>query len=642
MKQDQFLNVIDRDEAERRFRAVLDLRPLVAEEVPLAEAWNRVLAEDVRAPVDVPSFDRSNVDGFAVRAEDTYGATEDHPRTLSLAAESVTPGMIPKTTVGPGSAVALATGAMVPRGADAIVMVEYTDADESRLLVRRPVTPGANISGAGTDIGRGETVLRRGTLLTSRETGVLAALGRERVSVIRRPSVAILSTGDELIASGQTMRPGLVYDSNHRILADAVRELGGEPIVLGIIADDAEQLLTAARQALEQADVLLLSGGTSKGEGDLSYRMVAELGPPGIVVHGVALKPGKPLCLAAVRVDGRVVPVVVLPGFPTSAIFTFHEFVAPVIRLLAGRPEVSPHQVTARLPLRVNSERGRTEYLLVGLVHDPSGANLIAYPMGKGSGSVTTFSRADGFVVIPRQQEYLDADTPVTVYLLGQDVRPADLVVIGSHCIGLDYLLGELKERGFTSKFLAVGSTGGLEAARRGECDVAGIHLFDPATQTYNRPFLGEDLVLVRGYERTQGIIYRPGDPRFTGKSIAEAVAAALADVECVLVNRNRGSGTRILIDRLLGNAHPPGYTIEARSHNAVAAAVLQGRADWGVAIAPVAHEVGLEFVTLQPEQFDFAVPAHRAERPAVQAFTSLLDDAVIRRRLREMGFGGA
>jgi putative molybdopterin biosynthesis protein len=685
-QQEQFLNVIDRDEAERRFRAVLDLRPLGAEEVPLAEALGRVLAEDVVAPLDVPGFDRSNVDGFAVHAEDTFGASEDQPRALRLNAEVLATGPMSGHVVASGTATAIATGAVLPRGADAVVMIEYTDVEpgESTLLVKRPVPPGANVTFAGTDIGRGETVLRRGELLTARETGVLAALGLARVSVVRRPQVAIVSTGDELLPPGAEMRPGLVFDSNATILADSVRELGGEPVPFGIVPDDAAALERVLRQALA-CDLVLLSGGTSKGAGDLSYRVVGNLGPPGIVAHGVALKPGKPLCLAVVkRGEGsRPVPVVILPGFPTSAIFTFREFVAPVIRALAGRAEDRDAIVLARLPLRVNSERGRTEYLLVGLVNAPeedasrrgaecaekdqtsisrAGAgspdhaparassssapsaplretSFIAYPMGKGSGSVTTFSRADGFVIIPRQREYLEAGDTVEVHLLSQGLRPADLVVIGSHCVGLDYLLGRLHEQGIRGKFLAVGSTGGLSAARRGECDLAGVHLLDPQTGTYNRPFLTDDLRLLPGYGRLQGIIYRPGDARFEGRSVAEAVGRALADPACVLVNRNHGSGTRVLIDRLLGSAKPPGFLTEARSHNAVAAAVSQGRADWGVAIATVAHASGLGFLPLQEEQYDFVVPKARWDRPAVQAFRELLEQEETRKALAERGF---
>ena len=653
MNQDQFLNVIDRDEAERRFRSVLNLRPLPPVAVPLAEALGRVLADDVVAPVDVPSFDRSNVDGYAVRAEDTFGASEDRPRRMRLLGEILAPGRVPSGPVGPACAMTIATGAMVPRGADAVVMVEHTDAQQQELVVRRPVTPGANISYAGTDIGHGETVLRRGDLLTARETGVLAALGLDQVRAVRQPRVAIISTGNELIPPGASMRPGLVYDSNATILADTVRELGAEPVMLGIVADDHDLLRRAMKQALAY-DVVLLSGGTSKGEGDLSYRVVGELGPPGIVAHGVALKPGKPLCLAAVTDGPRTIPVVVLPGFPTSAIFTFQEVVAPVIRALAGRAAEPATVLRAHLPMRVNSERGRTEYLLVGLVPAPlagdaltsadsgvAGARtgLVAFPMGKGSGSVTTFSRADGYVVIPRQQEYLQAGAPVDVHLLARDVQPADLVVIGSHCVGLDFLLGRLHELGFRSKFLAVGSTAGLEAVRRGECDLAGIHLLDPATQTYNAPFLSPEITLIPGYCRMQGMVYRPDDRRFAGRSFDDALARALADPECVMVNRNRGSGTRVLIDMILSGARPNGYSAESRSHNAVVAAVAQGRADWGVAIETVAFSAGLGFLPLREEHFDLAIANRRAERPAMQTFRQLLHDEAIRTALRRLRF---
>jgi putative molybdopterin biosynthesis protein len=656
VKQEQFLHVIDRDEAERRFHAVLDLRPLPPETVALSEALHRVLATDMVSPLDVPSFDRSNVDGFALRAEDTFGTTEDRPRELRLVPEVLSTGVVPAQPVIPGWATAIATGAMVPRGADAVVMVEHTDAEGGALLVRRPVTPGANLTFAGTDIGRGETVLRRAELLTSRETGVLAALGVSAVPVVRRPRVAIVSTGNEIIAPGQAMRAGLVYDSNATILADAVRECGAEPVPHGIVPDDSAVLATVLRRALA-CDVVLLSGGTSKGPGDLSYRVVDELGRPGIVVHGVALKPGKPVCLAAVAVKDeadptaiRTVPVATLPGFPTSAIFTFHEFVAPVIRRLAGRREDPAEWLRARLPVRVNSERGRTEYLLVGLVEraapqavpsagEPDPAKYVAYPMGKGSGSVTSFSRADGFVVIPRQQEYLEAGAVVEVRLLGRGLRPADLVVIGSHCTGLDFLLGQMQQEGWHTKFLAVGSTGGLEAARRGECDVAGIHLLDPQTNQYNRPFLSAGLTLVPGYRRLQGIVFRPGDTRFEGRTVDEAVALALGDAACVMVNRNRGSGTRLLIDQLLGSARPAGYAAEPRSHNAVAAAVVQGRADWGVAIANVAHEAGLGCLPLREEYYDFVIPLARLERPAVHAFREMLARPEIRSALPHLGF---
>lgn len=633
MSQEQFLDVVDRDEAERRFRSALDLRPLGSETVPLEEALDRVLAEDVVSAVDVPSFDRSNFDGYALRAADTYGAHEESPRRLKVLPEVLATGVVPAAEVTPGTAVQIATGAMMPRGADAVAMVEHTDTEGDELLVMKAVTPGAGVSFAATDISAGETVLRRGEHLTSRETGVLAAIGRDRVAVWRRPRVAILSTGDEIIPPGEPMRPGLVYDSNARILADAVRELGAQPDMLGIVRDDVDELRARLKRALGEADVVLLSGGTSKGAGDLSYRVVRELSEPGILVHGVALKPGKPICLAAHR--GK--PVVILPGFPTSAIFTFHEFVAPVLAILGGRSPAERSTISARLAVKVNSEIGRTEYLLVGLVAGQDG--LAAYPMGKGSGSVTTFSRADGFVTIGRYEEIIEAGRTVPVQLFGRALRVADLVVIGSHCVGLDYLLGQLQDRGFQTKFMAVGSTAGLEAARRCECDLAGIHLLDPATGRYNTPYLTPQLELVPGYGRLQGVLFRPGDPRFEGRRAADAIAQAKGDSDCVMVNRNPGSGTRILIDRLLGGEEPRGYPLQVRSHNAVAAAVRQGRADWGVAIAWVARHNGLGFLPLEHEQYDFVVPISRRDRPAVIAFRQLLREPQVRAELTRMGF---
>jgi putative molybdopterin biosynthesis protein len=640
-EQSQFLQVLDRDEAERRFRAALDCTPRGSEVVPLDAALGRVLAADVVSPVDVPSFDRSNVDGFAVVAEDTFGASEELPRTVLLGDEEIHTGVVPATVIHPGTAVLIATGGMVPRGADAVVMVEHTEVRGRELRIARAVTAGSGISFAGTDITGGETVLRRGRLLTSRDTGVLAAIGVANVDVWRKPRVAILSTGDEIIAPGEKMEPAKVYDSNGQVLADAVRELGGEPLRLGITHDDIDALRERLRYALGAADIVLMSGGTSKGAGDVSYRVVAELDGPGIVAHGVALKPGKPICLAAT--NGR--PVVVLPGFPTSAIFTFHEFVAPVIRLLAGRGAQERTVVQARLAVKVNSEIGRTEYLLVGLVeskletaeHDGT-TSLVAYPMGQGSGSVTTFSRADGFATIGRHEEIVQAGATIAVQLLGRDLQLADLIVIGSHCVALDYLLGELDRQGVHSKFLAIGSTGGLYAAMRGECDIAGVHLLDPITGEYNRPFLTPYLDLIRGYGRLQGIVFRHGDRRFEGRSVEDAMANALADPECVMVNRNQGSGTRVLIDRLLGSARPHGYAVQPRNHNAVAAAVVQGRADWGMTLDTIARNAGLGFLPVQAEQYDFIVPRPRANRPGVLAFKNLIQEASTREMLTSLG----
>ncbi len=630
--QEQFLQVIDRDEAERRFHAALSLAPLGIESIPIRQSLGRVLAKDVLARVDVPAFDRSNFDGYAVHAVETFGASEREPRTLEILPYSLDAGIEPTLMLQPGQAAPISTGGMLPRGADAVMMVEHSEQLEDKLIIHRAVTPGYGITFAGTDICDGETVLRMGTVLTSRETGVLAAIGERFVSVWRQPHVTVISTGNEIIAPGDPPRAASVYDSNSQVIADAVREQGGQPQFGGIVRDSVDELRRALQDALRTSDVVLLSGGTSKGQGDLCYRVVAELHDPGIVVHGVALKPGKPICLAVT--NGK--PIVVLPGFPTSAIFTFHEFVAPVLQLLAGRGREQSQTVLAKLATRVNSDIGRTEYVLVGLVK--TDVELLAFPMGTGSGSVTSFSRADGFVTIPRYTEIVGAGEQVQVRLIGHELKLADLVVIGSNCLGLDFLLSRMQQMGFTIKLLSVGSTAGLSAAKRGECDLAGIHLLDTTSGAYNTPFLNESVTLITGYGRMQGILHRRDDRRFESQDPQQIADLVVNEPSIVMVNRNQGSGTRIVIDSLLAGAQPTGYAIQPSNHRAVAAAIVQHRADWGIAIEAAARSSQLAFIPLQEERFDFVIPAERRQRPAVTAFVKLLVDDSTRQALRALG----
>jgi putative molybdopterin biosynthesis protein len=410
-----------------------------------------------------------------------------------------------------------------------------------------------------------------------------------------------------------------------------VREAGGEPVAFGAFPDDEDTLERAVRDALKQCDMVVLSGGTSKGAGDLSHRIVSRLGDPGVIVHGVALKPGKPLCLAVA--DGK--PIVVLPGFPTSAIFTFHAYVAPVIRAKAGLPPEAAVQVDATVPVRIPSELGRKEFVLVALVAGEGGR--IAFPLGRGSGSVTTFSQADGFLEVDALRTSVDPGTTAKVTLIGR-ARVPDLVIAGSHCVALDAVLSALSQQGISARTIAIGSMGGLAAARRGECDLAPIHLMDPATGIYNEQYAKDGLTLVRGWQRMQGIVFRAGDARFEGKSAQDALKTALADPDCIMVNRNAGAGTRILIDRAVGAVRPPGYGNQPRSHNAVAATVAQGRADWGVAIQSVAAMYKLGFLRLSPENYDFLAVESRSDRPAVAAFLKALADPAVRAQIAALG----
>jgi len=318
--QDQFLTILSREDAIARFEAALFPRPVGSEPRRLSEALGCVLAQDIVAPIDVPPFDRSNVDGFAVRSADLASAGEASPVRVMLNDEAIACGTAPTRPVLSGTATSIATGGPLPRGADAVVMVEHSQPVGHRAIeIRRAASPGQFISYAGSDIARGEALLRAGTVIGSREIGMLAASGIGQVAVVRRPRVAVISTGDELVQPGRPLQPAEIYDTNGSMVTAAINENGGAAIFLGAVVDDEEKLEAAMRRAIETCDMLVLSGGTSKGAGDVSHRIVGRLGKPGIIAHGVALKPGKPLCLAAC--DGT--PVVILPGFPTSAMFTF-------------------------------------------------------------------------------------------------------------------------------------------------------------------------------------------------------------------------------------------------------------------------------------------------------------------------------
>ena len=630
-QQEQFLQVLSRDAAEAAFVAALRPRPLGLEELGLDLLLGRVLGCDIAAPVDAPPFDRAVVDGFAVRAADLFDASDVAPVRLRLNAEVIHCGTAPGLPVTPGTATPIATGGPIPRGADAVVMIEHTEPEGDGIAVARALAPGTFISFAGSDIARGQTLLRKGVVIGAREVAMLAAVGLDRAPVWRRPRVGVLSTGDELVQPGQPLRPAGVYDSNGPVIAAALRENGCEAVHLGAIPDDAEQLFAAVQAAFAAHDALILSGGTSKGAGDLTTKVIAGLGAPGIVAHGVALKPGKPLCLAVC--DGK--PVVVLPGFPTSAMFTFHELVAPALRMMAGLPPQNTARITARLPLRLTSELGRTEFAMVALTEGPDGR--VAHPVAKGSGAVTAFAQADGFLTVPALVESLAPGTMAEVTLFGPSIVAPALAVIGSHCVGLDAVVGRLSEQGLQARILATGSQGGLAALKRRECDIAPIHLFDPATDAFNTTFLADGMRLIPGWRRMQGIVYRKGDPRFEGRDLNDALAVALADGDAIMVNRNQGAGTRILIDRLLAGARPQGYWNQPNSHNAVAASIAQGRADWGIAIKPVAEALGLGFLPVADEHYDFAVWEDPRDDAAIAAFTVALAQSA--GDLRALGF---
>lgn len=629
-----FRTLLSVDDALERLSRHYTPRPKGVEAVPLAAASGRVLARHIEAEIDVPPFDRATMDGFAVQAEDTYSAEEDRAVTLRVVG-SIGAGDQPDLSLTAGAAVEISTGAPIPSGANAVVMVEYTWREDASVHIYRPVTPGENVMGAGYDIMAGELVLRDGALLTPRETGLLSSLGVTEVEVYRRPRVAVLSTGNEVVEPGTPLRYGQIYDINVRTISDSVAEHGGLVEFLGIVRDDPDALQATLREAIRGHDLVIASGGTSAGVGDLLHRVINDLGEPGILVHGVSMKPGKPLIIALV--DDT--PFFGLPGYPTSALMSFAIFVKPTLRRMAGLP--AHHEgkaVSAKIAQRIHAAGGRREYKPVNLVRTATG-DYVAYPVPSGSGAITTLAEADGYVVIPAHRTFLDDDEAVEVQLLSPWIQPADLTVIGSHCVGIDALLLLLRAEGspVKSKVLNTGSSGGFSAIRRGEADVAGVHLLDDATGTYNLSFLERfevaDLaVLIRGYRRQQGFIVPTGNPKQV-QGVTDLVHRPLR-----FINRNAGSGTRILLDyhlRRLATAtrvavgdlttRIDGYRVEAKSHTAVAVAVLHGKADVGLGIRPVAERYGLGFLPVADEQFDFLVRVDRLCKPVVQAFLEVL-----------------
>ena len=407
-----FRKLVTFDEAKLLIQQTLQPKPLGKEEIPLLEAYNRVLAEDVVSKLDIPPFSRSTVDGYAVKAEDTFGADENQSIKLKICG-FVSIGELPKVTVHKGEAAEIVTGAPIPDGADAVVMVEDTERENEELNVYSSVTENENVMKKAADIKRGETVLCAGRILGSREIGVLAALGNANVEVNVVPIVAVLSTGGEVTEPGKPLPPGKIYDINAYSLCTAVWESGGKPIYAGVIPDEKAPLREALEHALASADMVLTSGGVSVGPKDIIPATVDSLGKPGVFISGIAVKPGKPATVALIGEK----PVFSFPGHPTSALLIFNLLARPVIQTMAGKSPRELASVKAIADRRMFSAKGRRTFVTVRLVLDEA-KGIVAEPVDSGaSGAITTLAKADGFVEISENQQFVDAGEEVRVWL---------------------------------------------------------------------------------------------------------------------------------------------------------------------------------------------------------------------------------
>jgi putative molybdopterin biosynthesis protein len=410
-----FRKLLSFDEAKQLLRQTFLAKPVGVEQVSISKAHDRVLAKDIVAPLNIPPFTRSIVDGYAVKAVDTFGASEDKPVSLMFCGH-VAIGESPNVVVEDGLVAETVTGAPLPEGADSVVMVEYTTRQKDNIFVHRPVSIGENLMATGSDIRKNETVLKKGRFMASREIGVLAAIGLTEVTVYKRPKVAVLSTGSEVVEPGKVLPPGKIYDINAHTLSAAILETGGEPINLGIIPDEMDSLKKALETALSSADAVITSGGVSVGPKDFTPQVVDSLGKPGVIISGVAVKPGKPITIAVI--DGK--PVFSLPGNPTSSLFMFNVFVRPILVKLAGRTEEELPTLKAVAAKKMFPARGRRTFVMVNLAYDKTGTLLVS-PVPTGlSGAITTLSKADGFVEISEKQQFVDAGTEIDVYLFGK------------------------------------------------------------------------------------------------------------------------------------------------------------------------------------------------------------------------------
>jgi putative molybdopterin biosynthesis protein len=427
---------------------------------------------------------------------------------------------------------------------------------------------------------------------------------------------------------------------NSYAICAAIRENGGIPIFLGIARDNPEEIEERLKEGL-QADIVVCSGGTSAGMGDLIYGIINKLGEPGILVHGIAVKPGKPTIIAVV--NGK--PVFGLPGYPTSALMIFEIFVAPVIRAMAGLSKQEREVIKAKLSGKVFSSM-RREFLPVNVV---KGKEYAVYPVtGNYSAAIKTLAEADGFIEIQENRVFLE-DEEVEVELFSS-FKPADLMIIGSHCIGIDLLLEVMRKKyPVDAKVINAGSSGGLSAIRRGEADIAGTHLLDEETGMYNKPFLlkyglSKKALMVKGYIREQGLIVAKDNP----KKVKDIEDMLREDIS--IINRNPGSGTRMLLDMHLRRiaaeksmdfgeliAKIRGYSIEAKSHTAVAVAVLMGKADVGIGIKTVASRYGLDFIPLRGEEYDFVIRKERLSKASVRNFIETLRSEEFKKALERL-----
>lgn len=623
---DVYLQEVSLDEAWARFREALQAagrwQPVASESISLEVALGRVTAGPIWARLSSPHYHACAMDGYALRAADTIGCSAAHPVHLRVG-EQIAP---------------VDTGDPLPRWADAVVMVEQTEVVGDEVLLRAPLARWQHVRAVGEDIVATELLLPGNHQLRPVDLGALAGAGYTQVAVRRRPRVAVIPTGDEVIARGRDPELGEIIEYNSLVLGAQVEEWGGEALRFSIVPDEPSALAVAIQHAAGEADLILLNAGSSAGRDDYAAQLVQQEGE--LLVHGINVRPGHPVVLGTCGAEA--VPIIGVPGYPVSAALTGELFVRPLLHRWLGLPTPERLRIEAQLTRKLLSPVADDEFVrvVVGRV----GERTLAAPLSRGAGVLTSLVRADGIVRIPRFQEGFAAGEKVSVELYRTpQALERTILAIGSHDLTLDLISQSLSELEPPRRLASAnaGSLGGLIALRRGEAHLAGAHLLDPETGIYNLTYIRRYLpktpvVVVTLTRREQGLIVAPGNPR----GIHE-----IADVsreELTYVNRQRGAGTRVLLDYLLAqggiaSTQVRGYDREEVTHLAVAVAVASGLADCGMGVRAAATALGLDFVSLAWERYDLVIPQLFWEGALLAPLRELLVTADFRATVAEL-----
>ncbi|MBE2219904.1 MAG: molybdopterin biosynthesis protein [Anaerolineae bacterium] len=642
MKRNIYLEDIPLDDAQAVLRNALAeigrWQPLPVEIIPVSEANGRFTGTAVWAKISAPHYHASAMDGYALRARDSEGATETNPIHLTLVDSPEDAERVKKP------AQAVNTGHAMPAWANTVVMIEHTqpwqEGDMTGIEIRASLPPWHHVRPMGEDMVATELVLPANHKIRPVDLGALAGSGHAEVVVYRQAKVAIIPTGSELVsvetAVSEGMSPGQIIEYNSMVLAAQVENWGGLPTRWPLVKDEFEAIKTAVQEAAKTHDLILLNAGSSAGSEDYTAHVVETLGT--LLVHGVAVRPGHPVIIGMVDQQSTVnsqqssIPIIGVPGYPVSAALTAEIFIEPILAKWQGQAAYEPERITAVLTRKLNSHTGDDDYVRVAV--GKVGENMMATPISRGAGVITSLVRADGIVRIPRFSEGLDAGSEVTVHLYRtpREIEKT-IVAIGSHDLTLDLLAQFLAEAGSGYRLSSanVGSLGGLVALRRGEAHFGGSHLLDPATGSYNTSYVqrylpNQEIVLVTLVGREQGWIVPSGNP----KNLVAWADAARPDIQ--IVNRQRGAGTRVLLDYELERQgispeQVQGYDREEYTHLAVAAAVASGTADAGLGIQAAARALQLSFVPLTHERYDLVMTKAVYESELMQPLLALLHD---------------